>query len=95
MLVVHYSHDQPDHAARLTRLGAARGIRRESYNASVAAGELQTLLQDKRYANRATEIGARVRNETGVATACDLLNRQLQKSGSGRVSLEETAKQAV
>ena len=85
MLVVHYSHDQPDHAARLSRLGVARGIPREKYSAAVAASEIQALLQDKRYADRAAEIGARVRTETGVDTACDLLSRLLQKSNSERV----------
>ena len=85
MLVVHYSHDQPDHAARLSRLGVARGIPREKYSAAVAASEIQALLQDKRYADRAAEIGARVRTETGVDPACDLLSRLLQKSNSERV----------
>ena len=37
------------------------------------------------YADRAAEIGARVRTETGVDTACDLLSRLLQKSNSERV----------
>lgn len=77
MLVVHYSHDQPDHAARLNRLGVARGISRERYNSDVAAGEIDALLRQKGYAERAAEVGAHVRSETGVATACDLLGRLL------------------
>ena len=32
-LVVHYGHDQPDNAARLVRMGMARSIPRERYNA--------------------------------------------------------------
>jgi len=82
MLVVHYSHDQPDHAARLTRLGVARGIARERYNAEIAAREIEILLQDRGYAERAAELGARVRSETGAITACDLLSCLFTNSNS-------------
>jgi rhamnosyltransferase subunit B len=58
MLVVPYSHDQPDHAARLTRLGVARTVRQEHYNSAIAAREIQALLEDPKYASRAAEIGA-------------------------------------
>jgi len=78
MLVVPYSHDQPDHARRLTRLGVARSIPRERYGAAIAAREIQALLQDKTYAERAAEIGAHVRAEDGVKVACDLLERRMQ-----------------
>jgi len=91
MLVVHYSHDQPDHAARLSRLGVARGVPREKYNTFVAAREIQTLLQDKSYAERAAEIGARVRSETGVTRACDLLSRLLSETHSEETAVQITA----
>ena len=83
MLIMPYSHDQPDHAARLARLGVARAIPRERYNANTAGREIQALLQDKNYHRRAREIGARVRSENGVVAACDLLVRLLpQKHGA-------------
>lgn len=85
MLVVPYSHDQPDHAARLNRLGVARSIPRERYNATAAAREIAALLRDTSYADRAAEVGARVRAETGLTTACDLLEELLRKSNSGQV----------
>ena len=84
MLVVPYSHDQPDHAARLTRLGVARSIPRERYNAKIAAHEIAALLGDKSYAERGSEIGAHVRTETGLATACNLLEDLLAKSNLDR-----------
>jgi UDP:flavonoid glycosyltransferase YjiC (YdhE family) len=77
-LVVHYGHDQPDNAARLVRMGVARSIPRERYNAEVAAREIQNLLENKTYAERAAAIGAQVRNEKGTARACDLLGRLLE-----------------
>jgi len=74
MLVVPYSHDQPDHAARLTGLGVARYVNRDRYNSAIAAAEIETLLADNSYAERAAELGIRVRSESGAVTACDLLS---------------------
>jgi rhamnosyltransferase subunit B len=74
MLVVHYSHDQPDHAARLTRLGVARNVPRERYKAAIGASEVQALLEDRSYAERAAALGVRIRSEHGTETACDLLD---------------------
>ena len=80
MLVVPYSHDQPDHAARLTRLGVARRVPRWGYATAVAAREIRSLLEDARYADRAAEIGSRVRAETGAATASHLLTGLLERT---------------
>jgi UDP:flavonoid glycosyltransferase YjiC (YdhE family) len=82
MLVVPYSHDQPDHAARLTRLGVARRVPRERYNAPVAAREIRSLLDDARYVERAAEIGSRVRAETGAVTASHLLTSLLERTNA-------------
>lgn len=80
MLVVPYSHDQPDHAARLARLGVARSIPRERYGARLAAREIAALLADARLTARAAELGERVGRETGTATACRLLTRLLERT---------------
>ncbi|HZQ69367.1 MAG TPA: glycosyltransferase [Terriglobales bacterium] len=77
-LVVHYGHDQPDNAARLVRMGMARSIPRERYNADIAVREIQNLLENRTYAERAAAIGAQVCNENGTARACDLLSRLLE-----------------
>jgi rhamnosyltransferase subunit B len=82
MLVVPHSHDQPDHAARLTRLGLGRRVPRERYAAAVAAREIRTLLEDDRYAARAAETGSRVRAETGAATASHLLTGLLERTNA-------------
>jgi UDP:flavonoid glycosyltransferase YjiC (YdhE family) len=76
-LVVHYGHDQPDNAARLVRSGMARKIPRERYNADTAVREIQVLLENKDYAERAAAVGMQVRNEEGTARACDLLGNLL------------------
>lgn len=79
MLVVPYSHDQPDHAYRLKKLGVARSIPREKYTAETAAREIAELLRNPSYAQRAAEIATGVRAEDGVRTACDLLEGLLRK----------------
>jgi UDP:flavonoid glycosyltransferase YjiC (YdhE family) len=73
MLVVPRAHDQPDNAARATRLGIARTIQARNYTADRAVVELGRLLNDPRFAVRASEVGADVRNEDGVQVACDAL----------------------
>jgi len=80
MLVVPFSHDQPDNAARLVRLGVARTLARDRYRAAAAAAELEKLLGDSGdpgYAERAAQAGEHVRRETGLATACDAIERLL------------------
>jgi rhamnosyltransferase subunit B len=80
--VVTYSHDQPDHAARLMRLGVARRVPRERYNAAAAARQIRNLLEDARYAERAAELGSRVRTEAGAVTASHVLTGLLERTNA-------------
>ncbi len=73
MLVVPYSHDQPDHAYRLVKMGVARKIPRQKYNVESATREIAALLADPQYGKRAAEVGERVRAEPGVTAGGDLL----------------------
>jgi UDP:flavonoid glycosyltransferase YjiC (YdhE family) len=68
-LIVPFSHDQPDNAARVARLGVGRTLRRKHYTAARAAKELDRLLTDGRYARRAAEIGRQIRSEDGARNA--------------------------
>jgi UDP:flavonoid glycosyltransferase YjiC (YdhE family) len=68
-----YSHDQPDNAARVTRLGIARTIPRSRYQASLASAELSLLLNTPSYAQKATRIAQEMATEQGVESACDAL----------------------
>ncbi len=81
MLVVPFAHDQPDNAERVRRLGIARTILPKRYTPSRVVEELQHLLQNPAYAQRASEVGKKIRAEDGVRTACDALEGLLQ-SGS-------------
>ena len=77
MLIVPFAHDQFDNAARVTRLGAARTLSRRRYHATAVARTLSALLDDPRPASLAAELGARIRAEHGITTACAALERAL------------------
>jgi UDP:flavonoid glycosyltransferase YjiC (YdhE family) len=81
MLVVPYSHDQPDNAERVTRLGIARTVPRRQYRSTRVAAELRQLLDDPAYLKRASEVGAQVQEEDGVQTACDALESLVGTAG--------------
>ena len=78
MLVVPYSHDQPDNAMRVTRLGVGRTIARGHYRADRIAAELRSLLSDPSYAVRAEQVAEEMRAEDGVGNACDGLEALLR-----------------
>jgi rhamnosyltransferase subunit B len=73
MLVMPYSHDQPDNARRVRRLGVARVIRRRRYTAEAAARKITLLLEKTAMRQRAAEIGEQLRSEDGLKAACDAL----------------------
>ena len=63
-------------------------------NANIAVREIQNLLKDRTYAERAAAIAAQVRNEDGTARACDLLGRLLEAPNAEVTNPQLTA-QAV
>ncbi len=71
MIVVPYSHDQPDNGARVRRLGAGRVIPRGKYRAERVAKELNILLADNACAEAATQAARKMAHENGVQTACE------------------------
>ncbi len=79
-LIVPYSYDQPDNAARVERLGTSRTIDRAAYTASKVARELKVLLENPEYATKAAEIGQLIQAEDGVRVACDAIVESLDPS---------------
>ena len=71
MIVVPWSHDQPDNAARVTKLGVARVIPRGKFRADRLARELGGLLSDERTNAAARAVAVEMSREDGVAAACD------------------------
>jgi UDP:flavonoid glycosyltransferase YjiC (YdhE family) len=74
-LLVPFSHDQPDNADRITRLGIARTLYPWRYRVDRVARELKTLLEDDGYAKRAGEVGRIVQSERGVEAACEAIEQ--------------------
>ncbi len=72
MIVMPYSHDQPDNARRVTRLGVARVIPRRRFRAETAARELRELLSGQ-YDAQARRIALEMSTEDGVRAACEAL----------------------
>jgi UDP:flavonoid glycosyltransferase YjiC (YdhE family) len=83
MLVTPFSHDQPDNAARAERLGVARVLYRSPRQSPAApddpanelAAELEALLHDDSYGQRAWDVGQIVGGEDGAAAAARALAR--------------------
>lgn len=78
-LIMPYSHDQPDNAARCERLGVARVISRDKYSGASAAKELRELLSDLSYKAKAVEAAKIVRAEHGTKIACDAIENILNR----------------
>jgi rhamnosyltransferase subunit B len=72
-IIMPYSHDQPDNAARVERLGTSRTIPRDRYSADCVAAELKILLTNPSYANTAANLGPIIQQEDGAFLACDAI----------------------
>jgi UDP:flavonoid glycosyltransferase YjiC (YdhE family) len=80
MLIMPYSHDQPDNARRMQRLKVARVIQRSSYTPTRVARQLRAMLTDSQMAQRAESVANQLASEDGVHTACDALEELYRKS---------------
>jgi len=82
MLIMPYSHDQPDNARRMRRLKVARILQRTYFTPLRVVRKLRLLLENPLYARRAQQVALRVRTEDGVATACNALEELAKRSKS-------------
>jgi UDP:flavonoid glycosyltransferase YjiC (YdhE family) len=85
MLIMPYSHDQPDNARRMMRMKIARVIQRGKYTPWRVVRRLKAMLADPLLAQRAESVGKRLAGEDGVRAACDALeelHRKKTQAGS-------------
>jgi rhamnosyltransferase subunit B len=75
MLIMPYSHDQPDNARRMRRLKVARAIQRANYTPLKVARKLKAMLAEPRFALRARSVAHQLEREDGVRAACDALEQ--------------------
>jgi len=90
MLIMPYSHDQPDNGRRMRRLKVARVIQRGDYTPLRVARKLKAMLNEPLFAKQAQRVAHRLESEDGVGAACDALEElycsttKLDKAGSGK-----------
>jgi rhamnosyltransferase subunit B len=77
MLIVPYGWDQPDNGARVERIGVGLSLPRAKYTAATAASLLQRLIAEPRFAAQAASVATRVREEDGLTSACNAIEKVL------------------
>ncbi|MDJ0689999.1 MAG: glycosyltransferase [Xenococcaceae cyanobacterium MO_188.B32] len=82
-LIMPYTYDQPDNAARVQRLGTSRTINRKKYTASLVAMELSELVENPGYTAKATEVGRIIQAEDGVKVTCDAIENVVYSTENG------------
>jgi UDP:flavonoid glycosyltransferase YjiC (YdhE family) len=80
MLIMPFSHDQPDNARRMMRLKVARVMRRGNYTPMRVARRLRSMLADPLLARRAESVAQQLSHEDGVGAACDALEELYKNS---------------
>ena len=82
MLIMPYSHDQPDNARRMRRLKVARVIQRKDYKPIRAARKILSMLEQPTFARRAHSVEKILAHEDGVRAACDALEELSKKTNA-------------
>lgn len=80
MLIMPYSHDQPDNARRMRRLGVSRTIQKSAYKPAAVARKLTAMLEDADFAENAKNVAQQIGREDGVKAACDALDALYAKT---------------
>ena len=80
MLIMPYSHDQPDNARRMKRLKVAQVIQRADYLPDRVARKLKAMMDEPLFARRARSVAEQLGREDGVRTACNALEELYAKT---------------
>jgi UDP:flavonoid glycosyltransferase YjiC (YdhE family) len=72
-IVMPLSHDQPDNALRLLRLGVSRTLMPKKFTGPNLARALVDLWNDPRTGPACTEVSERLKKEDAIGTACRLI----------------------
>jgi UDP:flavonoid glycosyltransferase YjiC (YdhE family) len=80
MLIMPYSHDQPDNGRRMRRLKVGRVIQRGKYTPLRVARKLKAMLAEPLLARRAQAVAARLEQEDGVGAACNALEELYERT---------------
>jgi rhamnosyltransferase subunit B len=80
MLIMPFSHDQPDNARRMLRLKVGRVIQRGKYTPWRVARKLKAMLADPLLDKRSESVARQLASEDGVRTACDALEELYRRT---------------
>ncbi len=72
-LVMPLSHDQPDHAARVLRLGAGLVLKAQDYHVAAAVKQLRKLLENSIYKDTCTMLRKRLEGVNSLQKTCQLI----------------------
>ncbi len=86
MLVMPYSHDQPDNARRVKRLGVAQVLARRAYTAERAARAIHKLSTEPAYRECAEMVARQMAEQDGLREACDALEALRSRCTKASVS---------
>jgi UDP:flavonoid glycosyltransferase YjiC (YdhE family) len=88
-LIIPFAFDQFDNAAHAARLGTSRTLYRGQYTAGRVTRELGILLDKPQYARNAKEVGSKLNQENGAASASDAIEEFLEDNRGVRQTNEE------
>lgn len=77
-VIMPMSHDQPDNAARVTRLGVGQRLARREFVAPRLAEMLESILRSSEIASRCRQIATWCRQINGIAATCDLIESAMR-----------------
>lgn len=80
MLIMPYSHDQPDNARRMRRLKVSRTIQRTRYTPLRVARKLARIFEEPKFFRRAESVARLLANEDGTKNACDKLEELYERT---------------
>jgi UDP:flavonoid glycosyltransferase YjiC (YdhE family) len=80
-LVMPYSHDQPDNARRVRRLGASRTILKKKYTPKRVMRRLKRILNTPRYKQKALQAAEVVAHEDAINVVCDQMEQLVERIG--------------
>ena len=80
MLIMPYSHDQPDNGRRMIRLKVARVMQRANYTPWRVARKLKAMLAEPLLVQRARSVAQQLSHEDGVRVACDALEELYERT---------------
>jgi UDP:flavonoid glycosyltransferase YjiC (YdhE family) len=86
-LIMPMSHDQPDNAARLARLGVGSSLSPRRFRGPAVARELDKLLNSPEVARRCRELATRFDTPAALRATCDAIESVAKQGAASRAGV--------